>query len=137
MLTYRLLADAVLLLHVSIVVFVIAGLLLTAAGLVRRWRWVRSFWFRMAHLLAIAVVVGQAWVGVICPLTEWENMLRAKAGEATYTGGFIAHWLHALLFYEAPSWVFTLCYTVFGCLVLATFVLGPPRWPGRRHGDLA
>ena len=132
MLTYRLFADAVLLLHVSIVAFVIAGLLLTVAGLGLRWRWVRGFWFRMAHLLAIGVVVAQVWAGKMCPLTILENRLRHQAGEATYPGDFMAYWVHELLYYEAQPWVFTLCYTVFGCLVLATFLVGPPRWPRRR-----
>ena len=34
-----------------------------------------------------------AWIGMICPLTTWEMALRAKAGDATYSGSFIAHWL--------------------------------------------
>jgi hypothetical protein len=32
-----------------------------------------------------------------------------------------------LLFFDAEPWVFTVCYTLFGLAVLATFVLAPPR----------
>jgi len=47
---------------------------------------------------------------------------------AAYRGDFIAQWLHDLLFFDAEPWVFTMCYTLFGLAVLATFVLAPPRW---------
>ena len=73
------------------------------------------------------MVVLQAWTGSLCPLTALENSLRRDAGEATYPGGFIAHWVHELLFIDAPGWAFTLAYTLFGAIVAATWVLGRPR----------
>ena len=72
----------------------------------------------MAHVAGIVVVVLQSWLGVICPLTIWEMEFRAKAGDAVYTGSFIAHWLEGILYYEAPDWAFIVCYTTFGLLVL-------------------
>lgn len=124
---YRLAADLVLYLHAAFVVFVIAGLLLIAAGHLAGWQWVRNGWFRLAHLAAIAIVVLQAWLGVLCPLTKLEMWLRARAGDATYPGAFIAHWLERILYYDAPAWVFTLSYTVFGLLVLASWIWIRPR----------
>lgn len=59
-LTYQLLADAVLTLHVGIVGFVIGGLVLTIVGNMRRWRWVNRLGFRLAHLAAIGFVAVQA-----------------------------------------------------------------------------
>ncbi len=133
MLTYRILADLVLFLHFGVVLFVIFGLLVTVVGLIARWAWVRNFWFRLAHLICIGVVVAQAWLGVICPLTTLENWLRRKAGDATYEGSFVAHWVGEVLFYDdVEPWVFTVCYSVFGALVLVTFIFGPPRWPRRK-----
>ena len=122
----RMLADAVLALHVLVVLFVVLGLLLVLLGR-RRWAWVRNPWFRLAHLVAIGVVVVQAWLGRLCPLTTLEMSLRAQAGDATYAGSFIAHWLQTLLYYEAPIWVFALIYSIFGLLVLAGWWLVPPR----------
>jgi hypothetical protein len=126
-LLYLLAADALLFLHAMFVVFVVAGLVLIFAGGVRGWRWVRNPWFRWAHLAAIAFVVVQAWLGRICPLTAWELALRERAGDAVYTGSFIAYWLDALLYYQAPAWVFTLVYSVFGALVLASWYVVRPR----------
>src|SRR2546425_8327969 len=69
---YRLLADVVLVIHFAFVAFVILGLLAVWTGRFLRWSWVRNFWFRVAHLLAIGIVAAQALGGVICPLTTWE-----------------------------------------------------------------
>ena len=118
---YLLAADAMLLLHVLFVAFVVIGLLLVFIGGAFHWRWVRNPWFRLIHLLAIAVVVFQSWIGVICPLTTLEMAFRSRAGDAQYTGSFIAHWLETLLYFEAPMWVFAACYTAFGLVVVLSW----------------
>lgn len=125
-LPYRLLVNAVLVLHMAVVAFVAGGLVLVVIGNLRNWRWVNGLWFRLAHLGAIAVVVAQAWLGVTCPLTSLELWLRAKARATTYAGGFIEYWLRRLLYFDAPSWVFTVVYSLFGLLVLATWWYFPP-----------
>src|SRR5919108_5588287 len=109
----RLLADAVLALHFGIVVFVVGGLVLILVGNWRGIRFVNGWWFRLAHLAAIGVVVAQAWLGVVCPLTSLESWLRRRAGGAGYEASFIEHWVGRALYYDAPAWVFTAAYTVF------------------------
>ena len=118
---YLLAADALLVTHVLFVLFVVFGLLLILAGKFFAWNWVRNPWFRLTHLAAIFVVVVQSWFGIICPLTTWEMALRAKAGDAVYAGTFMSHWLDSILYYQAPAWVFMLCYTLFGLLVLVSW----------------
>ncbi len=129
---YRLLADAVLTLHAAIVVFVVGGLALVVAGNLRGWRFVNDWWFRLAHLAAIAVVVAQAWLGVACPLTTLESWLRVRAGQAAYEASFVEYWLQRVLYYDASPWVFTAGYTLFGLAVLASWW----RFPPRRRGAL-
>lgn len=129
--TYQNLADAVLVLHVAVVLFVVGGLLLILVGNLRRWHWVNAAWFRGAHLAAIAFVVAEAWLGVACPLTSLEMSLRVKAHASTYSASFIEHWLQRLLYYQAPAWAFTLAYSLFGALVAACWWRFPPRW-GRK-----
>lgn len=133
----RQLADLVLLIHVAYVLFVVAGLALILAGGALGWRWVRNPWFRALHLAAIGLVVIEAWLGAMCPLTTLEAGLRVRAGEASYApSGFIAHWVQRILFWDAPGWVFTTLYTLFGALVTASWAWVRPRPFGtpRRQG---
>lgn len=123
----QLLADAVLLLHFAVILFVVGGLAIVIVGNGRGWRWVNSWPFRISHLVAIAVVVIQTWLGSLCPLTTLESWLRVQAGSAPYRQGFIEHWVQRIIFYDAPVWVFTLAYTVFGALVVAAWWLFPPK----------
>ena len=126
-LTARLLADLVLLGHVVVVVFIVAGLLAIGCGGVAGWRWVRHRGLRLLHLVAIVFVSVQAWLGELCPLTVLEMRLRAAAGDATYSGGFIAHWLGELLYVDAPLWLLALAYSAFAALVILAWFLVPPR----------
>jgi len=129
---YQALADVVLVLHFAVVLFVVGGLGLIVGGNLAHWRWVNGWWFRAAHLGAIAVVVAEAWLGATCPLTSLEVWLRGQAGAATYQVGFIEHWVQRLLFYQAPAWVFVLGYSLFASLVVAAWWIFPPQSRGRR-----
>jgi polyferredoxin len=126
-----LLADAVLLLHAAVVLFVVGGLVLVVLGNTAfTWPWVNRRWFRCLHGLAIGTVVAQAWLGITCPLTTLEAWLRTQAGQPAYgSEGFIAHWLQRLIFYEAPGWVFALAYTAFFGAVAAAWWRWPPIRP--------
>ena len=124
---YRIMADMILVIHASFVAFVILGFILIIFGALRPWAWVRNMWFRLIHLLSIGVVVLEAWVGGICPLTEWENRLREAAGGVGYKGSFISHWLHELMFYDADPEIFRALYTGFGMLVVLVWIFVPPR----------
>jgi hypothetical protein len=134
-LIYRLLADLTVIVHAAYVLFVIFGLLAVLIGYVRRWTWICNLWFRILHLLMIAVVVAEAQFEITCPLTTWEQRLRRLAGQESYRGDFIANLVHDLLFFDAEPWVFTLCYTLFGLVVASTFWLVPPRWRARPGPD--
>jgi hypothetical protein len=116
-----LIADAILLLHVLFVAFIVVGLALIFVGALRRWYWIRNPWFRFAHLAAIGIVVVESWIGAVCPLTSLEMILRSRAGDAAYSGSFISYWLDVILYYQAPAWVFVTCYTAFGGVVIASW----------------
>jgi hypothetical protein len=134
-LPFQLLADAVLTLHLALVLFVVGGLVLVVVGNLLKWQWVNLLWFRLAHLATIAVVAAEAWLGIVCPLTTLETWLRSQAKATTYEGGFVEHWLQALLFWEAEAWVFTAAYTAFALAVGVAWWYFPPR--GRQHRGAA
>ena len=116
------LADLVLIVHFLFVAFVVGGLVLIWIGAAAGWQWVRNFWFRVAHLAAIAFVATEAVVGVLCPLTVWEAALRGAQAEKS----FVAQWVHRLLFYDFPEWVFTVLHVGFALLVAASWFLVRP-----------
>ena len=116
-------ADTLLVLHFAIVVFIVGGLLLTWVGAALGWRWVRNPWFRYLHLGAIAFVALEALIGMVCPLTAWEDALRGGARPDS----FIGRWVQRLLYYRAPEWVFTTLYAAWAAATLATLRLVPPR----------
>lgn len=124
---YLLAADAILFLHVFVVVFNILGLVLIFLGYILKWSWIRNPWFRVVHIAIIGVVIIQSWVGVACPFTSLEMVLRSKAGVEVYSGTFISHWLESILYYQAAPWVFVVIYSVFGALVIASWFMVRPR----------
>jgi hypothetical protein len=63
------LADALLALHVAIVLFVVGLLPLVLAGGPLGWRWVRHFGLRLTHLGLMVFIAAQTWLGQLCPLT--------------------------------------------------------------------
>ena len=85
---YRLAADAVVLLHLGFVLFVIAGALL-----VFRWRWIA-----LLHVPAAVWAVLLEFRGWLCPLTPLELRLRAAGGEAGYSGGFVDQYILPVLY---------------------------------------
>ncbi len=116
------LADAILVLHVLFVLFVVGGYVLILVG-ARRWSWVRNRVFRTLHLAAIVLVVAEALFGIACPLTRWEDMLRVTTEERS----FIGRWLGRLLYYDFPGWVFAATYCAFALAVVYAWRAIPPR----------
>src|SRR3990167_6853542 len=116
-----LLADFILVVHFLFVSFVVGGLALTWIGAAAGWRWVRNFWFRVAHLAAIAFVAGEALVGVWCPLTVCEDALRGVHAEKRC----VARWIQGLMFYVFRGWMFTTAYVLFALVVIVTLVWLP------------
>ena len=127
---YLLLADAILVAHALIVLFNVGALPVIWLGYFCEWRFVRSFSFRVAHLLLIGFVASESLVGAICPLTSWEDALRVKAGaDPRYQGGYVAHWLHRLIFYDLDERLFAVGHGLFFALVLFTLIWIKPRPP--------
>jgi Protein of Unknown function (DUF2784) len=130
--SYGFLADAIVAVHAAFVGFVVFGQLLIVVGALCRWAWVRNFWFRTAHLLAIGYVAFEAAAGIACPLTTWEHQLRERAGQAVADVTFVGWLLDRLLFIHGAEAVLPYVHMVFGALVLLTFLLVPPRLPRLR-----
>ena len=120
-------ADAIVVVHFAIVLFIVGGLVAVWTGAALGWRWVRNRWFRYLHLAAIGYVAAEALLGLTCPLTVWEALARGGAPAESFVG----RWARYLLFYRAPEWVFTLAYVAWALATLATLRFVPPLRPQR------
>ena len=100
------LADAVLVLHLCFILFVVFGGLLAL-----KWPWVA--W---VHLPAAAWGALVEITGWICPLTPWENAFRRAAGRAAYDSSFVEHYLAPLIY---PASLTRDVQIVLGVIVLA------------------
>jgi Protein of Unknown function (DUF2784) len=116
------LADAIVVIHLLIVLLVLAGVPLVYLGVALHWAWVRRWHWRVLHLGAILFIAAESLLGIACPLTLWEYGLRRQQS----THGFIERWVDRILFYDAPPWVFTVSYVAFAALVLVTWIAVPP-----------
>ena len=120
-------ADALLAVHFLIAGFIVGGLLLVWIGAARGWGWVRNPWFRYLHLAAIAFVAAEGVLGITCPLTIWEDLLRGQVRPQSFVG----RWVHWALYYQAPEWVFTTAYVAWTAATLITLRFVPPRRKAR------
>ena len=122
------LADFLVAVHVAYISFVVLGQLAILVGIGRGWRWIRNGYFRVAHLAAIVAVGLEAAFGIECPLTTWEADLRTLAGEQVAEASFVGRLLHRAIFIDVPPWALNALHILFAIVVIATFVLAPPRW---------
>jgi hypothetical protein len=130
--SHHIAADALLILHVLLVAFNVLAVPVIWIGYFRNWTFVRNFGFRLTHLLLIGFVAAESLVGAICPLTTWEEALRSRTGAPrAYDEGFIAYWLHRMIFFDLDPKYFTIAYVGFFALVTFTWIWVKPRPPKR------
>ncbi len=110
-----------------VVVFNIGGLLAIVFGAPLRWSWVRNRRFRITHVAMMCFVSLEALLGVSCPLTVLEDWLRGVSGQQS----FVQRWAGALIYWDAPPWVFTALYLLITMLIVVAWKAVPPRPPMR------
>ena len=123
--------TSVLALHLAIIAFNVAGCVLIPIGALLRWRWVREFWWRLAHLLSLAAVALQALLGRTCFLTIWQG----DVSGASHVQPLIASWINRLIYWPLPLWVFAVAYVVVFAYVIALWIFVRPRMPWRREAN--
>ena len=116
---YRLLADLVVILHLSFVFFVVLGGFLLS-------RWPKLVYAHVPVAVWGALIEFAGW---ICPLTPLENRLRARGGQAGYEGGVVEHYIIPVLYPQALNR--NIQYTL-GFFVLAVNIIAYMRFFRRR-----
>ena len=105
-LCYRIAADGVVVLHLAFILFVFLG------GLTLFWR----PWMVWVHVPAAV------WGGIVeltgapCPLTPLENHLRRAGNVASYSGGFVDHYIMPIVY---PPGLTRETQVILGAIILA------------------
>lgn len=124
-------ATFVLALHLAVIVFNVAGCVLIPVGAWRGWCWVREFWWRLAHLLGLAVVAAQALSGRACFLTIWQGDISGTS----HVQPLIASWIDRVIYWSLPLWVFAVAYVAVFAYVIVLWIVVRPRAPWRSRGS--
>ena len=127
-----LLANVVLVLHFFYAGFVVFGFAAVGVGAVLGWSWVRNRKFRIAHLIAIAIVGIETVAGLACPLTVLEYSLRRGAGLGSPEETFIGRIVSRMLYYDLPAWVFATTNVALALLAVALMFWVRPSRPDKR-----
>lgn len=120
------LADAILVVHLGIVGFVVVGTILIWVGHFCSWQFVRRMAWRVIHLAIMVIVAGQALLGIQCPLTTWENSLRREVNSVAmqetgiYERTFVQRHLDPILHVDVAS--LTVVYVLLVVVLVAGFV---------------
>lgn len=128
---YKILADAIVVTHFLWILFMLSGFVLTLTGFF--WKGFFDRWlFRTLHLLGIAYVSLLAIMGKYCPLTLWENTLRARYDPAlTYPGSFMIHYAEKLVYPDINPLVIRIPTTFIAVVTIVAFIIKPPTKIGR------
>lgn len=123
---YGLAADAVVVLHAAFIAFAALGALLVL-------RWPRVAYFQLPSAAWGAAVELFGWV---CPLTPLEQQLRALAGEASYSGGFVERYVVPVIY---PAGLTPQIQLWLGVAVIAAnaAIYGRIAWRSRQRGARA
>jgi hypothetical protein len=108
--------QAVLAVHVTVILFNVFGLVAVPIGAICNWRFVHIRWWRVLYLLSLAAVAAQALAGRACFLTIWQNDLTASAQPAT---PLIVRWIDLLVYWRLPIWMFAALYVLVFAYALA------------------
>lgn len=124
---YKLLADLIVALHLLWILFMLAGFILAAGGFFKKelFDWWR---FRTLHFFGIAFAGTLALLGKYCPLTIWENLLRAKYDPSlTYPGSFMIYYFERFIYPDVNPLVIRIPTTFVALFSVLVFFLRPPK----------
>ena len=125
--SYKILADAVIVVHFLFILFMLLGFLLTAYALVFRQKFFDWWLFRSLHLLGIFYVSSLSILGKYCPLTILENGLRLRYEvTSVYSGSFIVNYLEKLVYPDVNPLLIQIPTVFLAIFTIVVFIIKPP-----------
>jgi len=115
------LGQLVLAIHLVVIAFNVAGLVVIPLGAKLGWSFVRWRWLRLLHLASWLVVAVQAVLGRACFLTDWQAALTGQGAHDP----MIMRWVNSLVYWPLPTWSFAAMYVALLAYVIALWRLVP------------
>ena len=119
-------ADFVMLLHFGLALFITLGFFFIPFGCKFGWSWTQLWRLRILHLVMMGIVTAEAIVGLTCPLTVLENLLRGVDESQT----FVFYWVGRVLYWDLPRQTFILFYSLCLAWVILMWKYCPPKKRG-------
>lgn len=116
------LANVVVLVHLTFFVFVAGGFVATLIGVMQRKPWAFHPGFRILHFSAVLLVIVEDWLAIDCPLNRLETQLRPMTTDAN--PGFLEYLLHHTL----PEYTLDILYLTMGSVLLVLMLVARPRF---------
>jgi hypothetical protein len=130
------LSTLVLAIHAAVVAFNIFWMIAIPIGAWRGWRFVRSFWWRSAHIASLVIVAIQPLLGRYCFLTLWQEALKEMAGPtALAEPGWLERVLTLMVFWPLPPWIFVYLYVAAAVWTVSLWWIVPPNRRRARTTD--
>ena len=121
--------DLILIFHFCIVFFLVFGLVALPIGCLRNYSWTRNSKLRAAHLLLMGFVTLETILGLTCPLTMLENILR----QIEHQQSFVSYWLSHFIYWDLPTYFFVALYSACFIWSLIFWKVHPPDYPDRKQ----
>ncbi len=119
-------ALAVLYFHFAVVVFNVFWLVIVPIGAWQEWPFVRNYWWRAVHLLALALVAVQAVAGRLCFLTTIQDYLQTRAGGSIQPSSLLTRLVERAVFWPLPDWIFAPLYLLALTWAAILWITVPP-----------
>lgn len=123
---YKILADTIVTMHFTWILFMLLGFIFTLFGFFRKNFWDRWL-FRTIHLFGILYVSSLAIMRKDCPLTLLENALRAKYNSAlTYPGSFMVYYVEKFVYPDVNLPLILIPTAFIAIFSIVIFIIKPP-----------
>lgn len=116
-------ADLIMLFHLALAGFIMAGLVFIPIGCKLEWNWTRNRKLRLFHMVLIGLITVETIFGLTCPLTILEYSFR----DVNPPESLVSYWIGKVLYWNLPHKTFIATYSAGFVWVLFLWIRCPPR----------
>ena len=120
--TFSIIADLILIVHFAIVAFITLGFFFIPIGYKFKWHLTYNKRLRFTHLTLMGLITTESLIGLTCPLTTIEKVLRNNF----HSKSFIDYWISKIIYWEIPSIFFMFIYSLCFFYTFLLWKIYPP-----------